>query len=264
MTTSKRGRSPVIVAVVLLLAVLGTGVGAAAYADDAPDEGGGVPIIVTVRPSVPTPAPGSPTPAPKPSPSSSASPKPGTGTSPGSGSSNAPGVTPIGDENLPTLGDDAFSVGGALYVSGLRTHYFASPNPTQGGVMASFTVRNVSSTTIDSYVSFGLTNFLGQRLSSVTGITVLRLAPNETRIVRATLQNPGQWGVETATYTLTPTSLVDDTRLPSVTREAMVLFVPWLVIVILIVLATGYVIARVVRSNPPRAAGGPALAGEPG
>ena len=166
MATSGRGRSPVIVAVVLLLAVLGIGAGAAAYAEDAPDDGG-VPIIVTVRPSVPTPAPGPPTPTPKPSPSTSASPRPGTGTTPGPGSSNAPGVTPIGDENLPTLGDDAFSVGGVLYVSGLRTHYFPSPNTTQGGVMASFTVRNVSTTTVDSYVSFGLSNLLGQNLSSL-------------------------------------------------------------------------------------------------
>ena len=261
MTTFRRGRgSPVFVVAALILGLVGAGAGAAAYADEEPDDGGGVPIIVTVRPSVPTPAPGSPTPTPTPSPS--ASPRPGGGPGQGSGSSPAPSVAPIGDENLPTLGDDAFSVGGALYVSGLRTHYFASPNPTQGGVMASFTVRNVSSTTIDSYVSFGLSNFLGQRLSSATGITVLRLEPDETRVIRTTLQNPGQWGVETATYTLTPTSLVDDTRLPSVTREAMVLFVPWLVIVILVVLASGYAIARVVRSNPSRAAPGLALAGE--
>ena len=255
MATSGRGRSPVIVAVALLLAVLGTGAGAAAYAEDAPDDGGGVPIIVTVRPSVPTPAPGSPTPTPKPAPSSSASPKPGTGTGPGSGPSNAPGVTPIGDENLPTLGDDAFSVGGVLYVSGLRTRYFASPNPTQGGVMASFTVRNVSSTTVDSYVSFGLSNLLGQSLSSVKGITVLRLEPDETRIIRTTLQNPGQWAVETATYTLTPTSLVEGEKLPSVTRESMVLFLPWLVLVIMLTLAAAYVIARVVRARQPRATG---------
>ena len=261
MTTSTRGPGPVILAAALLLSLLGLGAGAAAHAEDAPDDGAGVPIIVTVRPSVPTPAPGPPTPTRSPSPSPSASPRPGTGSGSGTGSGTSPdGVTPIGDENLPTLGDDAFSVGGVLYVSGLRTHYFASPNPTRGGVMASFTVRNVSSTTVDSYVSFGLSNFLGQNLSSVKGITVLRLEPNETRIIRTTLQNPGQWAVETATYTLTPTSLVDGAKLPSVTRESMVLFLPWLVLVVLLVLATGYVIARVVRANPPT---GLELAGEP-
>lgn len=245
---TSRARSPFIIAAALAVTILGLGVGAAANAVDDPDDSdGGQPIVVIVRPSVPTPAPATPTPTPTPSPT----PKPSGSSTSGSGSGSSPNTTvpPADGEDLPTLSDDIFSVGGVLYVSGVHTRYVPSFNPGRGEIRASFTVRNVSTSTVNSRVSFKLTNFLGQRLSTVDGITVMRLLPDETREVEAVLGNAGQWALETASYTLRPTNLVEGKKLDPVTREAVVFFLPWLILAILIAAGAAYLIVRILRAS---------------
>jgi len=246
MRHSIRTGAPFLAAAALVLALVGASA-VAALADDTTDDptGGGVPIVVTVRSSVPTPAPGAKTPTPTPSPSRSSTGSSGGGSVPGDSSTTAPPA----DGDLETLPFDELSVGGVLYVSGLSTRYVPSPDPSEGEIRTSFTVRNVSETTIDSVASFSLTNLFGQQLSSVGSVLVLRLEPHETRVVEATLTRPAQWTFVTATYELTPTSLVDDTRVPSVTRDVTVFFVPWLVVVILFASIIVVVILRVRRQQ---------------
>lgn len=243
MLARRRAWLPAILAAVL---VLGAGVGAAGADDTDSDDEGGIPLQVTVRTAVPSPGP---TATPTPSPSSTS----GTGTGSGSGSGSGgstpiPTPTPTSDQ-LQTL-PDGQSVGGVLYVSGLTTHYLPSLDPLGGSVRASFTVHNVSGTTVDSTASFELQNIFGRTLSTVSGVTVLRLKPGESRVVAGTLTHPAQWAFTRASFTLHPTSLVAGERLPSVTRDTIVFFVPWLILILLIIAITAYVIRRVARSRP--------------
>ena len=247
MRPSIRTTAPFLAAAALVLVLVGASA-VAALADDTDDDtGGGVPIVVTVRSSVPTPAPGTRTPTPTPSRSSTGT--SGGGSGAGSGGGGSATTAPPADEDLETLPFDELSVGGVLYVSGLSTRYVPSPDPSEGEIRTSFTVRNVSATTVDSVASFTLTNLFGQQLSSVGSVLVLRLEPHETRVVEATLTRPAQWTFVTATYELTPTSLVNDTKVPSVTRDVTVFFVPWLVVVIVFASIILAVILRVRRKQ---------------
>ncbi len=232
------------IAALMVFGLVGIGAAAAIADDDDDDLSGGVPIVVTVRTSVPTPRPSTTsTPTPKPTsrptstPSRSASSAPVTVTTP------APSPTPDGE--LTTLPFE--DLGGVLYVSGLSTRYVPSFDPSAGDLVVHFTVRNVSDTTVDSYATFGLENLWGQPLSEVGPVMILRLEPQETRVVRATLSNPGQWALENASFTITPTSLVDGERVPSMTRESFVFFVPWLVVVVLSFLLAAIAVIRWVR-----------------
>lgn len=223
--------------------MVGIGAVAAIADDDDDDTGGGVPLIVTVRTAVPSPTPSATsTPRPTPTPSRSA----GSTTSSSSPGGSAPSSSAApADEELTTLPFE--DLGGVLYVSGLSTRYLPSLDPGAGQIFVHFTVRNVSETTVDSYAVFRLSTVFGQPLSEVGPTMVLRLEPHETRTVRAVLLNAGQWAFETATFKLVPTSLVDDERVPSMTRDTFVFFVPWLLVVILAFALALFAVVRWLR-----------------
>jgi hypothetical protein len=129
-------------------------------------------------------------------------------------------------------------------VSGLTTSYLPSLNPLGGWVRAQFSVRNVSATTINSQVGFSLYSFTGLQLSDVRAHHILRLKPNQTQVVDAVLGGPGQWAFANATFTLRPLTKVDGAKLLPLSREAIVIFPPWLLLMIVGLAITGYVVVR--------------------
>jgi hypothetical protein len=235
--------SLIAVAGVVALATLGS---LAAVADDADDTGGGYPIQVTVLPSTPTA-----TPSPTPTPTKASTAGSTTTTTTGATSAPVPSPTPTAAQ-LDTQSVDGSTIGGALYVSGLRTTYIPSLDPSAGVIRSSFVIKNVSEQSIDSSVTFRLTNFLGQELSSVDRIYILNLEAGETKEIDADLERPGQWAFTTASFTLSPTSLVDGQRLPEYTRDTVVFCPPWLVVVFLVLAAAAYIIVRIVRASRSR------------
>lgn len=146
---------------------------------------------------------------------------------PASGSSTVvtgPNAEPTGAV-LPT---DGFDLGGILYLSGLTASTTLSPNPLGGSTHSYFTVRNVSDTTITASAAFWLDGPFGNQLSEVTGIDIVDLKPDESRIVDATLTGVGQWTFATAHATLTPPKVVEGTELSPITRDSFVVVTPWL------------------------------------
>ena len=149
----------------------------------------------------------------------------------GSGSSGGSSTVVTGPNAEPTgavLPADGFDLGGILYLSGLTASTTLSPNPLGGSTHSYFTVRNVSDTTITASAAFWLDGPFGNQLSEVTGIDIVDLKPDESRIVDATLTGVGQWTFATAHATLTPPKVVEGTELSPITRDSFVVVAPWL------------------------------------
>jgi hypothetical protein len=179
----------------------------------------------------------------------------GSGSGSGSGSGGAPvsGSVPGTPITEPVISSaDEVSVDGMLYVGGLNASATPNPNPADGTVDMWFTVRNASSSSIDARAKFWLTGpFFDYQLDVLDEVAVGALQAGETRVVSATLHHGGQWAFLTAHVTLTPPDSVDGVALAPVTREAGVLLFPWLIAVLLVLAALGFVILRVVRSAAP-------------
>jgi len=118
--------------------------------------------------------------------------------------------------------------GTLVAMSGLRTQYHWSPNPAQGSVAVSYTVRNLSHSTIGATSRFWLTNAVGATVSQREGISLSGLKPGKTRVISATLDGVGQWTVLRAHATLTPPSTVDGRPVKPITRDSFVFVPPWL------------------------------------
>ena len=245
MRKTSRWISAVSVATLTLVGALAWAM--SAQADDGDDltGGGGFTITVTVT--------ASPTPTPTPRPSSSGSP---SSSSSGSGSGST--VVVSSPTAVPTPSPTDYSIGGVLYVSGLSTQYVPALNPFGGHVNAQFAVRNVSSTPVTSRVQFSLDGPFGQKLSTVGNIELRRLMPQETRVVDAVLTGPGQWTFTTARFTITPVTAVDGEQLEPLSRDSIVFFVPWFVVVATLLALAVYAIVRWVRADQsaPRVAVG--------
>ncbi|KAA9110980.1 hypothetical protein [Microbacterium rhizomatis] len=250
MTAPRRAlRRGVLLGALLAAAVLSSlaSVGAQA-ADPPPDEGGGnLSVVITDgSPTTPTPTPS----ASKPvgaagNGASSTGATRGTGSSSGAGGSGtggggagATGTTPAGE----------VSVAGMLYIGGLNSAAALSPSPLEGDVTLWFTVRNASKSTIDATASFWMNSQLfTNRIDTVDAVAITGLQPGETRVVTTQLHHAGQWTVLDAHVTLTPPETVDGTALAPVTRDATVLFFPWLIVGALAIMAIGFLVVRVLR-----------------
>jgi hypothetical protein len=241
MRTRSRRFAVIPVALLALVGALAWGVSAQADDGDDLNGGGGFTITVTVT--------ASPTPTPTPSPTTSRPPSSSSSSSSGSGSGST--VVVSNPTPVPTPSPTEYSLGGALYVSGLSTQYVPSLNPFEGQVRAQFSVRNVSTTPITSRVQFSLDGPFGQRLDTVGNIELRRLMPQETRVVDAVLTGPGQWTFTTARFTLTPITEVDGTALEPMSRDAIVFFVPWFVLVLALLGVAIYAVVRTVRGSQP-------------
>jgi len=124
------------------------------------------------------------------------------------------------------LGEDPFSLGGVLYLSGLTSSVSPSFTPANGTVTLMLTVRNSSSTTFDSKARFWLENAANVRVSQVNGVRIGDLEPEETRRISVTLRDLGQWTLLHGYVTLTPPKVVEGTPLKPITRDTMVALPP--------------------------------------
>lgn len=124
------------------------------------------------------------------------------------------------------LGDEPFNLGGVLYLSGLTSSVAPSFTPGNGTVTLKLTVRNASSTTIDSKARFWLENAANVRVGQVNGVQVRDLEPGETRRISVTLRDLGQWTLLHGYVTFTPPKVVEGTPLSPITRDTMVALPP--------------------------------------
>ena len=169
------------------------------------------------------------------------------------GSSGAGATAPPSsvDPSTPAAGLDEVGVAGILFVGGLTVTPIPSANPLGGTVVASFTVRNVSSSTFDSEATFWLDGPVGNRISAVD-VDVTALAPGQSRVVTADLPGSGQWGFLTAHATYTPPPVIDDVEIEPMTRDASLFALPWFSAVIAVVALGAFVIVRALRAGPAR------------
>lgn len=194
----------------------------------------------SVSPSAVVPAPG---PSARPG-STGSTGGSGSGASTGGGSPAGSG-TPAGSGS--TTGE--VNVAGMLYIGGINASGTPALDPADGTVDVWFTVRNASQSVIDATASFWMDgSIFTNRLDEVKDVPVAALQPGETRVVSAQLHNGGQWTLLSTYVTLTPPESVDGTALTPVTRDALVLLFPWLLVLIVVLLALTYVLVRVLRS----------------
>lgn len=245
----RSSRTPLLFAVALVILAGGVGAGAPAVAAD--DSGT---LSVTITDDA--------TPAPTPSPSTGGA---GTGapTSPG-GSVPAGGVRPA---PIPVSGSGGSSTGGGgtapatevsvagmLYVGGLNAATTPALDPAGGVVDVWFTVRNAASTPMDLSADFWMdAGVFPQRLDAVDDVAVSALQPGETRVVSAHLQHGGQWTLLSTHVTLTPPESVDGVALTPVTRDALTVMFPWVVVLLLVLGGLAVAAVQVVRVVARRA-----------
>lgn len=248
----RRRVSPALGAVAVVLAVVFPNLPAAA--EDPPS---GTPLSVNVTDGS--------TPTPTPRPSGSASPsavvpvtgpaaRPGgstgsTGSTGGSGVGTAPaGGAGAGSPAGSTPPADEVNVAGMLYIGGINAAGTPALNPAEGTVTVWFTVRNASQSVIDATASFWMDGAIFTNRLDTVDVPVAALQPGETRVVSAELQHGGQWTLLSTHATLTPPDSVDGTALTPVTRDALVILFPWLIVVVAVLLLLTFVLVRVLRS----------------
>jgi len=190
-------------------------------ADEGAEDGSNVTVTVTD---------GS-TSTPRPTPSSAAT---GTGASTGTkGGAGGEGGGASETGQGAGSGAGTVSIAGMVYVSGVNSSVSLSPDPGASDVTLWVTVRNASTSTIDLSADFWMESVLfGVALDDVPGVAVTGLQPGETRVVSTLLQGAGQWGLVNSHVRITPPSVVDGTALTPLTRDAMVVVFPWLVVLV--------------------------------
>lgn len=248
MTVRRRASHPVVAIVALALAA--AGFSAPAFASDADS---GTPVTVNITDGS-TPAP----------PSSSSPSTAGSGGSSGGSSWDGTGSTVVGAGGTGSSSGSVtspagqstpaneVSVGGGLYVGGLNGSGMPSIDPGDGSVEMWFTVRNSSSSPVDATADFWMDGAIfSNRLGAVDGVPIAALQPGETRVVTASVHGVGQWTLVSAHVTFTPPATVDGAAATAVTRDALVLVFPWLLVLGAVVVVLAFVIVRVVRAALP-------------
>jgi len=135
-----------------------------------------------------------------------------------------------------------------LDVSGLRTTYRASFDPSGGRLLVRFVVRNSSHRTIDATALFWATHVTGGHIGPAQSSTVNGLRPGESRTVEQVLSGVGQWTLVTAHARLTPTEVAGAPAIAPVERDRTVVVIPWALLSLLLVVAVAVVTAR--RAGP--------------
>lgn len=200
-----------------------------------------------------------------PSATTSASASASSSSSASSIASSSAGTTTPQASSTPSSsgnGTEEQSIGGVIYVSGITAEYAPSINPTAGTVTLNFTVRNVYTTAMDGSARLWVTTVFGGPVGIPVEVPVLQLKPGETRVVSAEITGLAQWTVVTAHATYTPPPKLGEVVLAPLTRETMILFLPWFVLVVAGLAGAEYWRRRRAqrrrRSGPPSAPGGPA------
>ncbi|WP_164515441.1 hypothetical protein [Microbacterium sp. 10M-3C3] len=174
-----------------------------------------------------------------------------SGTSGGSrGATGSTGGAPSSvspSPSTPAVSLDDVDLGGILSIGGLSTGSSPSANPFSGEVQVWFTVRNMSHSTIDLTADFWMENVFGVRIATIDGVDVSSLKPGETRTVSADLPGAGQWTVLTTHARVNPPAEVDGTELSSLTRDATVFVLPWLLVLLAALAALAGICVPLVR-----------------
>ncbi|BDV32224.1 hypothetical protein [Microbacterium terricola] len=166
--------------------------------------------------------------------------------------SDASGPSDVAPDPEPTpIADDETDLGGILTVSGLEHRYTPSLNPAAGDIQVSVTLRNVSESTIDADTVFWVQTPFGNGVGQNVTVTVDNLKPGETRVMTASIEDVGQWGMYFAHATILPPDEVDGVELSPLVRDATVFAFPWFVAIVLIVVATAWWGVRAARGSWP-------------
>ncbi|PJJ64981.1 hypothetical protein [Compostimonas suwonensis] len=248
-------RGAVWASAVLISSFLAFGSAASAFAAD--DDGLGLEVTVTtptpVASPAPTPTPTSTTKPPTNTPNPSGPPAPGGsnngggGNGGGNGGGSGSGGAGSGGSGSggPAATGDEVSIGGALFLSGLKSTYHPSFNPFDGTLTLEFTVRNVTNETITGSAHFWANGVFGNELADHDALAVADIAPGETRTVQTELPHIGQWIFVNANATFTPPGSVGGVTLEPVTRNAFVPIFPWFLVIIVLIAAAAVVIVRI-------------------
>jgi hypothetical protein len=151
----------------------------------------------------------------------------------GTSDSPTPSVTATATSSASTTPGGETSIGGVLFISGLTMRYTPSINPLDGRVDMSFTVRNAYKKALDGKATFWVTAWFGNRVGHQVEVSVPAIAPDETRLVTATIRGVGQWGILTGHVTFVPPPSLDSVTLTAVTRTGTILYIPWFPVVCL-------------------------------
>ena len=247
------GTQPVpLVAVGVLVAVLL--IAAAAVSVARADDGSGLSVEVIDSSATPT---ATNTASPTPTPSTTVGGVSTTETS-GTGGGTVAGSTQPGS-TTSTSGNGDSGVAGVLYVSGLSWTYTPSLNPLDGSLNLRFTVRNVFSETLSPTATLWINQVFGGPVDQPVIVAVDKLKSGETRMVEANFHGLAQWTVLSGHATLAVPSNGDVVLAP-IGRDAMIWFLPWL-IVILGALGAVAILWRRLRPRPGVSGSGPMMAG---
>jgi hypothetical protein len=225
-------------AIVLFMGALAIVGSVPVWAADPADDSGGVGLVVTVSPG-PTPTPTSP--------SAGSS---GSGSNSSSGGSSGGSTTPTSAPvELPTEAiHDGFSLGGALYVSGMTSRYVPSLNPLDGTLETSFVVQNLTDESVDVRARFSVSNLFGGRIDR-TDPAAYTLEAGKSLTIEGELHGLGQWTFVTGQFTLTPPHVVDGITLVPLTRDAVVVFPPWFILLVLLLGTAAFITVRWVQTS---------------
>jgi len=195
----------------------------------------GVALTALLGVGLGTPALAAGTPTP---PTSTTAPAPsGTATSTapapsGTATSTAPAAAPTDRAAAPTPSSTPgathpVSVGGVLFVSGVRTTYHPSWDPIGGTLHVELTVRNATDQVVDASASIGAATLLGVDLGNADSIAVQGLNPGEVRTVGTDIEGVGQWGPLRAHVTVAPPATLRGVTLQPLSRDRWLLVPPW-------------------------------------
>ena len=124
-----------------------------------------------------------------------------------------------------------------FYVSGLTVFPDPQIGPAGGDLTLEFTMKNVSTAPITSSVRFWLDNAINLPVQTLDTVEVANLAQGETRTLRATFEDVGQWTFFRGHVTMTPPVDIAGTALWSLTRDSFTLILPWFLTAMLVLLA---------------------------
>lgn len=157
---------------------------------------------------------------------------PATGTAAGSsgrGSGTGGGVDAVvtapAEEPAPAEGD--LLIAGGLYLSDITGTSRPTPNPLEGKADLWFTLRNLSTDTIDATADFSIATLTGALIDDAR-VEIAGLKPGESRVVGATLSGTGQWPFVAGRVTLNPPDEIEGQPTAAVSRAAVVYVFPWL------------------------------------
>ena len=155
----------------------------------------------------------------------------------GAGGGAGGGTTQPGS-TTSTTGTTDSGVTGVLHVSGLSWSYTPSLNPLDGSLNLRFTVRNVFRETLSPTATLWITQIFGGPVDVPVTVAVDKLKAGETRTVEANFHGLAQWTMLSAHATLAVPG-TGEVVLAPIVRDAIIWFLPWFIVLLAALVATG-------------------------